>query len=208
MPGVRLQPVRVKICGLTRLEDALLAESLGAWALGFVLAPGSRRWVSPERAREISRALGPFVVRVGVFRDQPPEEVLRLMEEARLQVAQLHGGEPPEWAEAVGRFYPVIKAFPLEGPARPEWADYPAQALLLDGKRPGSGEAYPRGWARPLLGSGRRVILAGGLTPENVGEALALRPYAVDLATGVEEAPGVKSEARMRALFARIMIGG
>ena len=208
MPGVRLQQVRVKICGLTRLEDALLAESLGAWALGFVLAPGSRRWVSPERAREISQALGPFVVRVGVFRDQPPEEVLRLMEEARLQVAQLHGGEPPEWAEAVGRFYSVIKAFPLEGPARPEWADYPAQALLLDGKRPGSGEAYPRGWAGPLLGSGRRVILAGGLTPENVGEALALRPYAVDLATGVEEAPGVKSEARMRALFARIMIGG
>lgn len=63
----------------------------------------------------------------------------------------------------MGRFYPVIKAFPLEGPARPEWADYPAQALLLDGKRPGSGEAYPRAWAKPLLATGRRVILAGGL---------------------------------------------
>lgn len=155
--------MRVKICGITRLEDALLAEALGAFALGFVLAPGSRRRIAPEAARAIGEALGPFVVRVGVFRDQPPEEVLRLMEEARLQVAQLHGEEPPEWAEAVGRFYPVIKAFPLEGPARPEWADYPAQALLLDGKRPGSGEAYPRAWAKPLLATGRRVILAGGL---------------------------------------------
>lgn len=87
--------MRVKICGITRLEDALLAEALGAFALGFVLAPGSRRRIAPEAARAIGEALGPFVVRVGVFRDQPPEEVLRLMEEARLQVAQLHGEEPP-----------------------------------------------------------------------------------------------------------------
>ena len=207
MPGVRLQQVRVKICGLTRLEDALLAESLGAWALGFVLAPGSRRRVAPERAREISRALGPLVVRVGVFRDQGPEEVLRLMDQARLQVAQLHGNEPPEWAERVGRFFPVIKAFALEGPAEPGWADYPASALLLDSKSPGSGQAYPREWARPLLETGKRVILAGGIGPENLEEVLALEPYAIDLASGVEEAPGVKSEAKLRALFARMMGG-
>ncbi|WP_347241733.1 phosphoribosylanthranilate isomerase [Thermus sp.] len=196
--------MRVKICGLTRLQDALLAEELGAFALGFVLAPGSRRRVEPGAARAISRALGPFVVRVGVFRDQPPEEVLRAMEEARLQVVQLHGEEPPEWAEAVGRFFPVIKAFSLKGPARPEWADYPAEALLLDSPAPGSGQAYPREWARPLLERGLRVILAGGLTPENLGEALALKPYAIDLASGVEEAPGVKSEAKLRALFQRL----
>ncbi|GAB5603401.1 phosphoribosylanthranilate isomerase [Thermus sp. FJN-A] len=196
--------VRVKICGITRLQDALLAEALGAHALGFVLAPGSRRRVDPEAARAISQALGPMVVRVGVFRDHGPEEVLRLMERARLQVAQLHGGEPPEWAEAVGRFFPVVKAFALEGPARPEWADYPAQALLLDSRRPGSGEGYPRAWAKPLLATGRRVILSGGITPENVEEVLALKPYAIDLASGVEEAPGVKSEARLKALFARL----
>lgn len=196
--------VRVKICGITRLQDALLAEELGAHALGFVLAPGSRRRVDPKAAREVASALGPFTVRVGVFRDQGPEEVLRLMEEARLQVAQLHGREPPEWAEAIGRFFPVIKAFPLEGPARPEWAHYPASALLLDSPTPGSGQAYPRAWAEPLLARGLRVILAGGLTPENVGEALALRPYALDLASGVEEAPGVKSEAKLRALFQRL----
>jgi len=196
--------IRVKICGLTRLEDALLAEVLGAYALGFVLAPGSKRRISPEAARTISAALGPLVVRVGVFRDQEPEEVLALMEKARLQVAQLHGSEPPEWAERVGRFYPVVKAFALEGPARPEWADYPASALLLDGKAPGSGEGYPRAWALPLLQTGKRVILAGGITPENLGEVLSLRPYAIDLASGVEEAPGVKSQAKLKALFARL----
>ena len=80
----------------------------------------------------------------------------------------------------------MIKAFPLEGPARPEWADYPAQALLLDGKRPGSGEAYPRAWAKPLLATGRRVILAWWIAPENLEEVLALRPYALDLASWVE----------------------
>lgn len=196
--------IRVKICGLTRLEDALLAEALGAHALGFVFAPGSKRRLSPEAARAIGEALGPFVVRVGVFQDQGPEEVLRTMEKARLQVAQLHGNEPPEWAEEVGRFYPVVKAFSLEGPARLEWADYPAQALLLDGKAPGSGQGYPRDWALPLLATGKRVILAGGITPDNVGEVLALKPYALDLASGVEEAPGVKSAAKLKALFARL----
>ncbi|GGN05889.1 N-(5'-phosphoribosyl)anthranilate isomerase [Thermus composti] len=196
--------MRVKVCGITRLEDALLAEELGAYALGFVLAPGSKRRILPEAARRISEALGPFVVRVGVFRDQPPGEVLRLMERARLQVAQLHGEEPPEWALAVGRFFPVIKAFALEGPAKAAWADYPAWALLLDGKLPGSGKPYPREWAQPLLKTGKRVILAGGITPENLGEVLALRPYALDLASGVEAAPGVKDPEKLRALFARL----
>lgn len=200
--------VRVKICGITRVEDALLAEALGAFALGFVFAKGSKRRLEPDTARRIVQALGPLVVRVGVFQDQEPEEVLRTMERARLQVAQLHGSEPPEWAEAVGRFYPVIKAFRLLGPAEPGWADYPAEALLLDGPRPGSGQGYPREWALPLLKGGKRVILAGGIGPENLEEVLALRPYALDLSSGVEEAPGRKSEARLRALFARLEAWG
>ncbi len=195
--------VRVKVCGITRLEDALLAEELGAWALGFVFAPSPRR-VDPDLAGRISRALGPLVVRVGVFRDQPVEEVLWTMERARLQVAQLHGSEPPEAAEAVRRHFPVIKAFSLRGPARPEWAQYPAEALLMDGKAPGSGEAYPRAWAEPLLATGVRVILAGGVRPENLEEVLPLKPYALDLASGVEEAPGVKSPMRLRLLFDRL----
>ncbi|WCM40676.1 phosphoribosylanthranilate isomerase [Thermus antranikianii] len=195
--------MRIKICGITRLEDALLAEALGAFAVGFVFAPGSRRRVDLEVARTISEALGPFVVRVGVFQNQGPEEVLRLAEQARLQVVQLHGQEPPEWAEAIGKHFPVIKAFPLTGPADPGWAQYPAGALLLDGKAPGSGQTYPRDWAKPLLQTGKRIILAGGITPENLEEVLALRPYAIDLASGVERAPGIKDETKLKALFAK-----
>lgn len=195
--------IRIKICGITRQEDALLAEALGAYALGFVFAPTSKRRLSSLAARAISEALGPLVVRVGVFQDQGPEEVLGTMERARLQVAQLHGAEPPEWAEAIGKHYPVIKAFSLTGPADPSWTDYPASALLLDGKAPGSGQAYPRDWARPLLQTGKRVILSGGITPENLEEVLALRPYAIDLASGVEQAPGVKDETKLRLLFAK-----
>lgn len=164
MQGLWVQQVRVKVCGITRLEDALLAEALGASAVGFVLAP-SRRHISPEMAREIGLALGPFLVRVGVFVNEPPEAVLRTMERARLQVAQLHGEEPPEWALQIRKHYPVIKAFRLSGPADPSWAHYPADALLLDGKTPGSGQAWPRDWALPLLGQGVRLILAGGLSP-------------------------------------------
>ncbi|QWK23144.1 phosphoribosylanthranilate isomerase [Thermus antranikianii] len=195
--------MRIKICGITRLEDALLAEALGAFAVGFVFAPGSRRRVDLEVARTISEALGPFVVRVGVFQNQGPEEVLRLAEQARLQVVQLHGQEPPEWAEAIGKHFPVIKAFPLTGPADPGWAQYPAGALLLDSKAPGSGQTYPRDWAKPLLQTGKRIILAGGITPENLEEVLALRPYAIDLASGVERAPGIKDETKLKALFAK-----
>ncbi len=137
--------VRVKICGITRLQDALLAEELGAYALASSSprAPGGG---SPPKAREISQALGPFTVRVGVFRDQEPEEVLRLMEEARLQVAQLHGGEPPEWAEAVGRFFPVIKAFPLEVLLLPSGPTTPPP--------PSSWTAPPREAASPTPGPG------------------------------------------------------
>ncbi|WP_147372847.1 phosphoribosylanthranilate isomerase, partial [Calidithermus terrae] len=105
--------VKAKICGVTRLEDALLAERLGAWAVGFILAPSSRRYRPPEHYAPISRALGPFVARVGVFQGAPPEAVLEAMRTARLQVVQLHGDEPPEWAEALRRHFPVIKAFKL-----------------------------------------------------------------------------------------------
>ncbi|MGQ9736083.1 MAG: phosphoribosylanthranilate isomerase [Thermaceae bacterium] len=199
--------MRVKVCGITRLEDALLAEALGASAVGFVLAP-SRRRVSPEMAREIGLALGPLILRVGVFVDEPPETVLKQMDWGRLQVAQLHGNEPPEWALQIRKHYPVIKAFRLKGPADPQWAFYPAEALLLDGPKPGSGQPWPRDWAPPLLSQGARIILAGGLNPENVEEALALNPYGLDVSSGVEDAPGLKSRVKMEAFFSRLKKAG
>lgn len=194
---------RAKICGITCLEDALWAEGLGAWAVGFVLVPSSRRYLSPEAVRPIAQGLGPLVVRVGVFADTPPEVVLRQMEVAGLQVVQLHGDEPPEWAEQVRRFFPVIKAIRLFGPASPDWLSYPAEALLVDGASPGSGQAYPLGWLEPLRAH-PRLIIAGGLTPENLPSALALKPYGVDVSSGVEAVPGRKDPDKLRAFLAQV----
>lgn len=195
--------VRAKICGITQLEDALLAEQLGAWALGFILAPGTKRYLEPDQIRPISTALGPFVVRVGVFVDTPPEEVLEQMQAAQLQVVQLHGHEPPAWAEQIRRFYPVIKAFRLDGPAPPDWLDYPADALLVDGCSPGSGQSYPLDWIAPLQPH-PRLIIAGGLTPENLHSALDLAPYAVDVSSGVEAKPRRKDPQKLRAFLAQV----
>lgn len=192
--------VKAKICGITRLEDALLAEQWGAWAVGFILAPSSKRYRPPEHYAPISRALGPFITRVGVFQDTPPEAVLEAMQRAHLQVVQLHGNEPPEWAETLRHHFPVIKAFKLSGPADPRLAGYPADALMLDGTSPGSGQGYPLEWLEPLRHH-PRLIVAGGLNPENLRPVLALKPYAVDVSSGVEEAPGLKSPDKLRAFL-------
>ncbi|ADR37647.1 phosphoribosylanthranilate isomerase [Oceanithermus profundus DSM 14977] len=201
-----MEPVRAKVCGLTRAEDALAAERLGAWAVGFVFAPSKRR-VTPEQAAAIGARLGPFVARVGVFVDAPPAEVLEVARRARLSAVQLHGEEPPEWAEALRRHLPVIKAVRLAGPPDPALVAYPADALLVDGPRPGSGEAYDWGWLEPLADH-PRLIVAGGLTPERLPELFTrVCPYAVDVSSGVESAPGVKDEARMRAFLQRVRRG-
>lgn len=195
---------RVKICGITRPEDALLAERLGAWAVGFILVPGTKRYRPPEHARRISEQLGPFICRVGVFQDSPPEAVLAHMAQAKLQVVQFHGFEPPAWAEEVRRHYPLIKAFKLSGPADAAMLEqaltYPCDALMLDGVNPGSGQGYPLAWLEPFLGH-PRLIVAGGLNPENLPSVLALQPYAVDVSSGVEESPGVKDGQKVRSFL-------
>jgi len=195
---VSFDVVRTKICGMTRAEDLRIAEELGVWAVGFVFAP-SKRQVSAERAAELGRALGPFVGRVGVFVDSPPEEVLRIARTARLSAVQLHGSEPPEWAEELGRWLPVIKAVRLTGPAEAAWLNYPASALLVDGAVPGSGKPYDPAWLEPLW-KHPRLIVAGGLTPERLPELFSHGcPYAVDVSSGVEAAPGVKDADKMAA---------
>jgi phosphoribosylanthranilate isomerase len=193
-------PVRVKICGITRLEDALAAAELGADALGLNLWPGSSRAVRPEVAREIARRLPPFVTAVGVFVNQPREELLRLARAAGVAALQLHGDEAPEDCRDLG--LPVIKAFRV---ARPEdlvpIARYPdVAAVLLDSRSErfgGSGRTFD--WELGGRAAGPRpLILAGGLGPENVAAAVrAVRPYAVDTASGVESSPGVKDRERM-----------
>jgi phosphoribosylanthranilate isomerase len=197
--------VRVKICGITRLEDALAAAQLGADALGFNLWPGSRRFVDPEAAREIVARLPPFVTAVGVFVNQAPAEVTRLAAAAGVAAVQLHGDEPPGDCQGLG--LPVIKSFRVAGPGdlAALGAYRSVAAVLLDSRSEGfggSGRAFDWELARRLPG-GLPLILAGGLTPENVAEAVrAVRPWAVDVASGVEASPGKKDRERM-ARFVR-----
>jgi len=202
---------RVKICGVTRVEDALLAAELGASAIGLVFWPGSSRAVDPGRAREITDRLPPFVTAVGVFVDQPVAFVREIVEAARLRAIQLHGSEAVEAYD--GLPWPVIKAIPVRGGVRPpELLRLPARVIaLLDAHDPvrvgGTGRTIDWQVAASVAVE-RPIILSGGLRPENVAEAVAtVRPYAVDVASGVEQEPGVKDAARLRAFFAAVMEG-
>jgi phosphoribosylanthranilate isomerase len=187
--------VRVKICGLTRLEDALAAVRLGADALGFNFWPGSRRFIAPAQARAIIRQLPPLVTSVGVFVDPTHEEAVAAAAISGVQVIQLHGGESALLCRSFQ--LPVVKAIPVAGPEALQAADgYAGLAgLLLDAPTAGhGGSGQPCHWptARLLAGRGP-VILAGGLHPGNVAQAIAaVHPYGVDVASGVESSPGVK----------------
>jgi phosphoribosylanthranilate isomerase len=200
--------VKVKICGITRAEDAAAAARLGADAIGLNFWPSSRRHIAPAAARAIVRTLPPFTVAVGVFVDATRDEILRAAELAGIQVIQLHGDEPPELAAALP--LPVVKALRVaDRAALAPIASYPAAAFLLDAPTPGyGGSGTTFDWALAAEAArGGRVILAGGLTPENVADAVrAVQPWAVDVASGVERAPGVKDEEKM-ARFVRAAKG-
>jgi phosphoribosylanthranilate isomerase len=202
-------PTRVKICGVTRLEDARLAVELGASALGFNFYRPSPRSVSPAAAAAIIRTLPPFVVAVGVFADEADaEHVAAVAREARVAAVQLHG---PRLLAVDGKLreYPVIRAVAVrDGFKLEELTGLAASAFLLDAFDPqligGTGKTIDWALAREAKRFGP-VILAGGLTPENVGQAIReVRPFAVDVASGVESAPGKKDAAKLRAFFAAV----
>jgi len=188
-------PPRVKICGLTRLEDALAAARLGADALGFNFWPGSKRFIAPAAARAIIRALPPFVTTVGVLVDPSHDEAVAAAAVSGVQVLQLHGDESPELCAHLP--LPVLKGIRVSGPAALALLGryLGVAGFLLDAATPGyggSGQTFD--WSL-VAGAAERVplVLAGGLTPTNVAEAVrAVRPWAVDVASGVESAPGVK----------------
>ncbi|MDO9532812.1 MAG: phosphoribosylanthranilate isomerase [Deltaproteobacteria bacterium] len=198
--------VRVKICGITNLEDALLAAELGADALGFIFYAKSPRKVAPETAREIIAQLPPFVASVGVFVDEAAAVVQELAAWVGLDWVQLHGQESPEYCRNLGR--KVIKAFRIQDEdSLRRLADYQgaAQAMLLDtykkGQVGGTGEIFDWHLARKAKQYGH-IILAGGLTSDNVAQAIATAlPAAVDAASGTEAAPGKKDPAKLRAFF-------
>jgi phosphoribosylanthranilate isomerase len=203
-------PTRVKICGITTWDDARLSIDLGASALGFNFYPLSPRSTTPADAWSIIRRLPPFVEAVGVFVNWPPLVVDALARSLRLGSVQLHGTESPAEVVELGRKHRVIKAvqvkreFRVAGLSRYHAAD----AMLLDGFARGlhGGTGRTLDWkvARSAARYGR-IILAGGLTPENIAEAIRVaQPYAVDVASGVEARPGRKDPARLRALFAAV----
>lgn len=198
----------VKICGVTRIVDARLAVELGAELIGLNFWPGSKRHVSPEDAAAIAsgaREAGNVQI-VGVFVDPTDDEIAAASEAARLDWLQLHGDESAERVEALGPS--AFKAVPVSAAADVEAAlAMPGELILLDARVPGHGGAgvsFDWSFAAPMAASGRRWFLAGGLSPDNVAAAIAAcRPTGVDVASGVESAPGIKSPDKMRAFIER-----
>jgi len=199
--------VRVKICGITKWEDAKLAADLGAHAIGLNFYEQSPRCITPFGATEILRRLPPFVTSVGVFVNWEETAITALAKALKLALAQLHGDEPPRVLARVAEHIPVIKALRLgQGADAPDFAKYKgAAAFLLDAAISGQygGTGTTGNWhAARNAAQSHRILLAGGLTPENIGEAIRIvRPYAVDVASGVEARPGKKDPAKMRAFF-------
>jgi phosphoribosylanthranilate isomerase len=193
--------VFVKICGITTEDDALLAVALGADAVGFVFAP-SKRQVGIDQARDIARRLPPEILTVGVFRDELPERVIDTVFAAGLKAAQLSGHEPPAVTREVKknvRF--VIQGFAAGSSALDRAAEHGADVVMVDTPEPGSGRVFD--WTLIDGVSVReRLLLAGGLTAENVAEAITLvRPWGVDVSTGVEREAGRKDAVKMKAFI-------
>lgn len=198
---------RVKICGITRPVDALSAAEAGADAIGLVFAESSPRYVSMDQARAICAALPPFVTAVGLFVDAPAERIRALLGQIPLTLLQFHGRETPEQCRVYGR--PYIKAIHVHSSGDPEiqmqaqkYGD--AAGFLLDTYSPvaagGTGQVFD--WSRVPRELNRPLILAGGLTPDNVAAAIKqVRPYAVDVSSGVEQSKGIKDATKIVAFL-------
>lgn len=197
--------IRVKICGISEIETALVAAEAGADAIGLVFAPSQRR-VSVAQARAISAAMPPFVNRVGVFADEVPSRVEEVVTACGLDVIQLHGDEPPEVCAELRM--PILKAIRVKDASSLEvMGAYHVAAFLLDtyvaGVAGGSGRPFDWDLAAQAARSAR-IVLSGGLTPDNVQEALSrVRPYGVDVSSGVET-NGRKDPQKIRAFVARV----
>ncbi|MGD1103840.1 MAG: phosphoribosylanthranilate isomerase [Terriglobia bacterium] len=200
---------RVKICGITRWEDAQLAVELGAAALGFNFYPPSPRYIDPAAARAIILKLPPLITAVGIFANESDDEhVARVARESRVRVVQLHGPQFPPMNGALADFMRIRAVAVREGFHPEMLRELGGDAFLLDAFDPelvgGTGKPFNWALAREANRFGT-IILAGGLTPENVGQAIReVRPFAVDVASGVESAPGVKDPGKLRDFFAAV----
>jgi len=188
----------VKICGITNEDDALLAVALGADALGFIFAPSPRQMVA-KKVYDITRRIPPEILTVGVFRDEHPQRVIELTHQAGLKAAQLHGHESPDDVrEVMTHVRTVIKAVAAGSVDVRNAKTFGASMVLLDAPAPGSGKVFDWKIAGELP-DGITVLLAGGLTPDNVGAGIRqVRPFGVDVASGVEASPGRKDPILLR----------
>ncbi|HZX91212.1 MAG TPA: phosphoribosylanthranilate isomerase [Rudaea sp.] len=204
------QRVRVKFCGFTRRDDALAACTLGVDAIGMVLTTRSKRFAGIANARDIRRALPPFVAVVTLFMDDEPALIAEAVATVRPDLLQFHGSE--EAPDCVRYGLPYLKAVAMGGAGRIDWravvAAHPqAAGFLFDGNAPGEqgGSGKRLDWAQLPAKLSAPVVLAGGLTPENVGDAIRLaHPYAVDVSSAIESAPGVKDVEKMRRFVAAV----
>ncbi len=199
---------RVKICGITNLADAQAAIAAGADALGFNFYEKSPRYLTVPAAAEISRQLPPFVMRVGVFVNAPEDLVMRAIADSGLSFLQFHGDEPPEFCTQFGLM--SMKAFRIRDAASlQELPKFQTDAWLLDAFSPeapgGTGEKFNWDLAIEAQKLGKPIFLAGGLTPENVADAVSrVRPFGVDVASGVESAPGKKDQQKVKDFIAAV----
>ncbi|MEK7871043.1 MAG: phosphoribosylanthranilate isomerase [Nitrospirota bacterium] len=198
--------IKVKICGITNLDDAMVAVDAGADALGFIFYKDSPRYIEPSKAGEIIKNLPPFVNTVGVFVNEKEPEVTRVIESTRIDILQLHGEEPPGFCALFNK--PVIKAIRVkERESITCLANYNVSAFLLDSYNRkgygGTGEGFDLDIAVEAKKFGR-IILSGGLTPENIADAIEkVRPYAVDVSSGVEASKGKKDHEKIRLFIER-----
>jgi phosphoribosylanthranilate isomerase len=193
--------VFVKICGITNEDDALLSVAMGADAVGFVFAPSTRQ-IAVLQAYDIARRLPPEVMTVGVFRDEHPSRVVETVHRAGLRAAQLHGHETPaQVAEVAKSVRWVIKAFAAGSTALRRADEYGLDIVLVDSSTPGSGTVFDWNLVDDVP-EGLRIVLAGGLTPANVGAAVEkIQPWGVDVASGVEREPGRKDPMKLKAFI-------
>jgi len=192
----------VKICGVTNEDDALFAVAMGADAVGFVFAPSPRQ-VAAQLVYDITRRLPPEVLTVGVFRDEHPSRVIEIANRSGVRAVQLHGRETPEQTiEIAHNVRYVIKAFASNSPHLQRADQYGTDLVLVDAPSPGSGKVFDWDLAGEVPG-GLRLILAGGLDPDNVADAIeVVEPWGVDVSSGVEAAPGRKDPTKVRRFIA------
>jgi len=202
---------KIKICGITNIQDARLSVELGAYALGFNFYKKSPRYISPDKAREICEHLPDSVLKVGVFVNERSNEILKIAKNAQLDAVQLHGEEVPEFSAELKRTSDlmVIKAFRVSSDFLSKSVlDYKADAILLDAfsKKAHGGTGHTFDWdiAKNVSAIFPKMFLAGGLSPTNIADAIdTVAPYGIDACSSLESTPGIKDEGKLRDFFAK-----